>query len=813
MNMFKAWTKKLMGSTDNLAAPRRDSSQNDSQADSQASQYSATSLKIRKLVDSKQYQDVINLLRDHTSDYLSHCLSTLPFKTLNQGVPETLPIWETLLTKLHRNEDGYLPCFPYAACDELVFQISYVLEVHKGNPDGDPSTIATCKRVLKKVYMVYGDILECLYVQHSRMERAIHTLSLHLPLGMDHNAMSLLNTIRTEVVACLQDFHEAEERLGELTKNEQVSLLDILEQGMEKNVDLPEIAAIPLGLTHSQCLNQLQLQERLYFNQCVRTALQPNRRRNNLAQLTEMLNNRIMGDKEVLALYGNVRQRYHQITDEEPVILWLKKHQHALECTISVLKDIEKDLSINTRRPCVDLPPLPPPPLIPIPVPSPFSSPTDQVTLLISDDLQDTPVQSDANSRRVSVTSIECDHWKDSEVERQHYLPVIGRNRPRSASPLKPHRTMIPHNASSHSIDSEEGPTSPNEASASIHDLHSTAKQHAPNLAFTRVQSLNSHQVVAGLKKKRGFGFLPTSLNNLPISQHSSLKTKKKMFRSGSGGAVNSTKQTSEDGGDCTSLQLLQDELESKAKELREAKEMIQELRKHERELTDRLSEQAQRQLQDSEKFEDILMGASRPTMVVQGYQELYSQGRVEASDAIEDLDLTDNPQFVLDLLLQTLLFAYSTAQLALSRLHGEWKDILGVEGTDNHLAVRQLESAVGLYLRKVCSVFNTEDIVLEVKKKLHAKYTKERYTTITQIFEVGAYLAYIEECVRVSWELCVQSPAMTLNCSEKYFEADFHHRFHSADLTSSLIKSFIWPTLLQSSGPTCVLYKGVVVT
>lgn len=49
-------------------------------------------------------------------------------------------------------------------------------------------------------------------------------------------------------------------------------------------------------------------------------------------------------------------------------------------------------------------------------------------------------------------------------------------------------------------------------------------------------------------------------------------------------------------------------------------------------------------------------MGASRPTMVVQGYQELYSQGRVEATDAIEDLGLTDNPQFILELLLKTLL-------------------------------------------------------------------------------------------------------------------------------------------------------------
>ena len=48
-----------------------------------------------------------------------------------------------------------------------------------------------------------------------------------------------------------------------------------------------------------------------------------------------------------------------------------------------------------------------------------------------------------------------------------------------------------------------------------------------------------------------------------------------------------------------------------------------------------RLSDQAQRQLQDSEKFEDILLGNSRPTVVVQRYQELYSQGRVEALEAI----------------------------------------------------------------------------------------------------------------------------------------------------------------------------------
>ena len=72
-----------------------------------------------------------------------------------------------------------------------------------------------------------------------------------------------------------------------------------------------------------------------------------------------------------------------------------------------------------------------------------------------------------------------------------------------------------------------------------------------------------------------------------------------------------------------------------------------------------RLSEQAQRHLQDSEKFEDILLGTSRPTLVIQRYQELYSQGRVEALDAIETIENGDrifSTQLVLDVMKVLLL-------------------------------------------------------------------------------------------------------------------------------------------------------------
>ena len=74
-----------------------------------------------------------------------------------------------------------------------------------------------------------------------------------------------------------------------------------------------------------------------------------------------------------------------------------------------------------------------------------------------------------------------------------------------------------------------------------------------------------------------------------------------------------------------------------------------------------RLSEQAQRHLQDGDKFEDILMGASRPSIVIQRYQELYSQERVEAYEGMLEMDhLVDKmiiPEFLIDVLKVSSLF------------------------------------------------------------------------------------------------------------------------------------------------------------
>lgn len=68
-----------------------------------------------------------------------------------------------------------------------------------------------------------------------------------------------------------------------------------------------------------------------------------------------------------------------------------------------------------------------------------------------------------------------------------------------------------------------------------------------------------------------------------------------------------------------------------------------------------RLSEQAQRHLQGSERFEDILMGANRPSLVVQRFQEIYSQERIEAYDSIADIEGADEDMFISTFLLDVL--------------------------------------------------------------------------------------------------------------------------------------------------------------
>lgn len=77
---------------------------------------------------------------------------------------------------------------------------------------------------------------------------------------------------------------------------------------------------------------------------------------------------------------------------------------------------------------------------------------------------------------------------------------------------------------------------------------------------------------------------------------------------------------------------------------------------------------------------------------------------------------------------------------------------------------------------------------------------------------KTDAFQTYIHECAKVSWDLCVQTPPMVIDCSVKEFTADMHKHFHTSKTESGEIVMYHWPTLLQTkSGP--ILSPGVVQT
>jgi hypothetical protein len=58
----------------------------------------------------------------------------------------------------------------------------------------------------------------------------------------------------------------------------------------------------------------------------------------------------------------------------------------------------------------------------------------------------------------------------------------------------------------------------------------------------------------------------------------------------------------------------------------------------------------------------------------------------------------------------------------------------------------------------------------------------------------------------------CVQSPGYCIEYETRQYRADLHVRFHSSDLASQTIATYLWPALIHGPAGPC-LQKGVVIT
>ena len=95
------------------------------------------------------------------------------------------------------------------------------------------------------------------------------------------------------------------------------------------------------------------------------------------------------------------------------------------------------------------------------------------------------------------------------------------------------------------------------------------------------------------------------------------------------------------------------------------------------------------------------------------------------------------------------------------------------------------------------------------VESELDARYSD--HAVFAEVRGLAPFADYMEECVKVAWGLCIQTPHMTIDCSETVYNQEHHRRFYSADKRQRDIVMYMWPVLYQFSGP--VLVRGTVLT
>lgn len=308
------------------------------------SPYEATSEKIQLLLNIGDIKTAVALLSTMQAEYLLKCLPTFPMRLMKRLLPKTLPVWEVLLDKINDIEDDSIPQCVYTAYDSLVLHCAHKMLHSQTTPTENTSTeLAAINQLLRKVYLQYPEVIERFVGLREQTGSAIHCLLQHFPLQLENGTVSLQEAIRDEVSSSILDFQESLKNLTSFSTQEKFSFSEMLiNNHFVQDRDSSPPPTSPM--------NQLQMQQRLYCNQAVLRTIQPTRRNGNLAVLSEMLMQRIQGDKEVLSLFGNLRRELG-IGNEVSIEVCLKHHQQALELVIISLRRIKLDVDGESGLP------------------------------------------------------------------------------------------------------------------------------------------------------------------------------------------------------------------------------------------------------------------------------------------------------------------------------------------------------------------------------------------------------------------------------------------------------------------------------
>lgn len=244
------------------------------------------------------------------------------------------------------------------------------------------------------------------------------------------------------------------------------------------------------------------------------------------------------------------------------------------------------------------------------------------------------------------------------------------------------------------------------------------------------------------------------------------------------------------------------------------ADDTIRKLKSKEKDLGDRVTQDIQNQVQLSGRFEDLSKGGTRPTQIIERYGLLYTQGRIDAMDDLDQIaglsKYGKHQEMKQKILYGIMVASYKVSYDYLHQLKLNVRRILGVP--DKHPATEKdaFASAITFlttYFQSTTQTFNVEPVVRDVQDQL-----VQLLPEFPSLSRLPGIASYTTDCCRVAWSMVNQIPPMELEHSHDKFSQTMHTRFHASSDKNNKIKMYVWPTLVDS-GSKNVLYKGVVWT
>nr|CAB3260965.1 uncharacterized protein LOC100176502 [Phallusia mammillata] len=277
---------------------------------------------------------------------------------------------------------------------------------------------------------------------------------------------------------------------------------------------------------------------------------------------------------------------------------------------------------------------------------------------------------------------------------------------------------------------------------------------------------------------------------------------------------TNSTRTTPKSAPGFEAVAHLRKECDKLRHELHRSQKTVDKLRQREKELVGRLSRQAQRSFDggSGDSFEDISDGHNRPSELALNYRSLYSDGRLQALDALDaSWSSGENDSVKSKLLFSVMVLSFRSACDTLDKIRIKLRGIMCasqvLKDPKKEFVVTEVENTFNVFLRKTTQSYDLSENVKGVLDQIcQALYDRPGLSQSKE------FQAYIKECVQLSWSIVVQVPALTLEYDATVFDGAKHDRFHTSDRASDQVVSYLWPSLLEKQSGRCVA-KGIVVT